>query len=273
MVMDKQLRGYYGSVNIIKYEEEIDLSLSDRSFITLSNVGGTCMDQNFFNLSQFPPDLNPGVISPSGFTTESDSREDCDFSDVVLKYINQMLMEEDMEEKTCMFQESAALQAAERSFYEVLAEKYPPSVNHRPIHYMDQNIEIPIEFYAEQSYYGVIGDKYPSCPDHCLIHYVDQNIKIPTEFYDGSNYNTSSCSSSSSVIGLGLSCNNSENESSPVRSVVTDLGSQSISQSSFGSSNSTCNAVDGLMDSPVSSTLTVCDIFNDSQSVLQFKRG
>ncbi|KAI7983057.1 Scarecrow-like protein 33 [Camellia lanceoleosa] len=114
--MDKQLRGYYGSMNIIKYEEETNSSLSDRSFITLSNVGRTCMDQNFFNLSQFPPDLNPGVISPSGFTTESDSHEDCDFSDVVLKYINQMLMEEDMEEKTCMFQESAVLQAAESYF-------------------------------------------------------------------------------------------------------------------------------------------------------------
>lgn len=273
MVMDKQLRGYYGSVNRIKYEEETDSSLSDRSFITGFNVGGTCMDQNFFNLSPFPPDLNPGVISPSDFTTESDSHEDCDFSDVVLKYINQMLMEEDMDEKTCMFQESAALQAAERPFYEVLGEKYPPSPNHRLIHYTDQNIEIRNEFYAEQSYYGVIWDKYPSCPDHCLIHYADQNIKIPTEFYDGSNYNTSSCSSSSSVMGPGLSCDNSENESSPVPGAVTDLGSQSISQSSFGSSNSTCNAIDGLVDSPVSSTLTVCDIFNDSQSVLQFKRG
>ncbi|KAK3422490.1 hypothetical protein EUGRSUZ_G02940 [Eucalyptus grandis] len=43
--------------------------------------------------------------------------EDCDFSDVVLNYISDILMEEDVEEKTCTFQESAALQAAEESFY------------------------------------------------------------------------------------------------------------------------------------------------------------
>ncbi|CAN6723911.1 unnamed protein product [Malus baccata var. baccata] len=43
----------------------------------------------------------------------------CDFSDVVLKYINQMLMEEDMEDKICMLQESLELQAAEKSFYEL----------------------------------------------------------------------------------------------------------------------------------------------------------
>ncbi|KAK4403303.1 Scarecrow-like protein 14 [Sesamum angolense] len=51
---------------------------------------------------------------------EGDAPEDLDFSDVVLKYINHILMEEDVEEKACMFQESAALQAAERSFYEVI---------------------------------------------------------------------------------------------------------------------------------------------------------
>ncbi|XVE76377.1 hypothetical protein DITRI_Ditri12bG0167600 [Diplodiscus trichospermus] len=36
-------------------------------------------------------------------------------------------MEEDMEDKSCMLQESLDLQAAEKSFYDVLGKKYPPS--------------------------------------------------------------------------------------------------------------------------------------------------
>ncbi|KAK6126010.1 hypothetical protein DH2020_040237 [Rehmannia glutinosa] len=53
--------------------------------------------------------------------------DDCDFSDGVLRYIDQMLMEEEMEDKTHMLQESLDFQAKERSFYEVLGKKYPPS--------------------------------------------------------------------------------------------------------------------------------------------------
>ncbi|CAI0471829.1 unnamed protein product [Linum tenue] len=56
-----------------------------------------------------------------------EEEEDCDFSDAVLTYISQMLMEEEMEDKPCMLQDSLDLQAAEKSFYDVLGQKYPPS--------------------------------------------------------------------------------------------------------------------------------------------------
>ncbi|KAG8374337.1 hypothetical protein BUALT_Bualt11G0121200 [Buddleja alternifolia] len=58
---------------------------------------------------------------------DDDYQDDCDFSDAVLRYIDQMLMEEDMEEKTHMLQESLVLQAKEKSFYDLLGKKYPPS--------------------------------------------------------------------------------------------------------------------------------------------------
>ncbi|CAI0539818.1 unnamed protein product [Linum tenue] len=66
---------------------------------------------------------------PSPLTsTEGDSpTDDNDFGETVLKYINQMLMEEDMEQKPCMFHDPLALQAAEKSLYDVIGEKYPPS--------------------------------------------------------------------------------------------------------------------------------------------------
>ncbi|KAL6980551.1 hypothetical protein U1Q18_022192 [Sarracenia purpurea var. burkii] len=126
MVMDRQLRGYYRFMNGIKYDEDSK---------SITDFKGTCLDKNLYNLPPFPRDQNP-----------NDSHEDYDFSDGVLKYISQMLMEEDMEEKTCMFQESAALQAAEKSFYEVLGEKYPPSFDPHPIHYSDQSIDSPNEY-------------------------------------------------------------------------------------------------------------------------------
>lgn len=60
--------------------------------------------------------------SPSGSGSGSEGHNsDGDRSDPMLKYINQMLMEEDdLENKPCMFHDCSALQAAERSFFDVL---------------------------------------------------------------------------------------------------------------------------------------------------------
>eukprot|EP01018_Ginkgo_biloba_P000053 Gb_21856 [translate_table: standard] len=49
------------------------------------------------------------------------------FSDPVLKYISDMLMDEDMEERQCMYQECSALQATIKPFYDILGENYPPT--------------------------------------------------------------------------------------------------------------------------------------------------
>ncbi|KAL3719201.1 hypothetical protein ACJRO7_004198 [Eucalyptus globulus] len=58
--------------------------------------------------------------------------EDYDFSDATLKYINQMLMEEDIEEKSVACHEASAIEAAEKSFYEVIGERYPPAADQHP---------------------------------------------------------------------------------------------------------------------------------------------
>ncbi|CAI9107205.1 OLC1v1006510C1 [Oldenlandia corymbosa var. corymbosa] len=67
------------------------------------------------------------LTSTCSLAIEDDLNEDVDFSDAVLSYIAQMLMEEDMEDKTYMLQESLDLQAKEKSFYDALGKKYPPS--------------------------------------------------------------------------------------------------------------------------------------------------
>lgn len=59
--------------------------------------------------------------------------EESDSPVAVLNYISQILMEEGLESATCMFPD-AALQAAEKPFYDVLGEKYPSLINQIPSH-------------------------------------------------------------------------------------------------------------------------------------------
>ncbi|KAJ9180710.1 hypothetical protein P3X46_008923 [Hevea brasiliensis] len=108
-----------------------------------------------------------------------------------------MLMEEDMEDKTCMLQDSLDLQAAEKSFYEVLGKKYPPSPE--PNHASTcQNSENP--------YYSFTSN---CSDDNHGGSYLDDNTCIQNlRYYDSfqqqtlrvSSMSQSSYSSSNSVI-------------------------------------------------------------------------
>ncbi|BAT90731.1 hypothetical protein LR48_Vigan238s003500 [Vigna angularis] len=71
------------------------------------------------------PDPNVAQNCVSFATDEESPLDEIDFSATVLRYINQMLMEEDLEAKSCMFHDSLALQAAEKSFYEAIGETHP----------------------------------------------------------------------------------------------------------------------------------------------------
>ncbi|KAI3742170.1 hypothetical protein L1987_59850 [Smallanthus sonchifolius] len=105
--------------------------MCENTFLTydLVNEGSryqtSMYSQNFRGL-QFPSLNNPPVADVSA-NLEDELHEDCDLSDAILGFISQVLMEEDMEDKSCMLQESLDLEAAERPFYEVLGKKYPPS--------------------------------------------------------------------------------------------------------------------------------------------------
>ncbi|XP_022971432.1 scarecrow-like protein 9 isoform X1 [Cucurbita maxima] len=133
--MDPRLRRHGGSMN--------GILLDNGSFLVQSQEDGigsifqnTIMSHSFQEFDCLPPDPSPSTIASSSSVITSSSNdasheedylEDCDFSDAVLRFINQILMEEDMEDKTCMLQDSLDLQAAEKPFYEVLGKKYPPS--------------------------------------------------------------------------------------------------------------------------------------------------
>ncbi|KAL3534070.1 hypothetical protein ACH5RR_002531 [Cinchona calisaya] len=92
-----------------------DTNLSEPGFEPLLNHDGPTNESS--NLTS----------ATSSVGVEDDFGEDLDFSDAVLRYINRMLMEEDMEDKTYMLQESLDFQAKEKSFYDALGKEYPPS--------------------------------------------------------------------------------------------------------------------------------------------------
>ncbi|KAK4268754.1 hypothetical protein QN277_025362 [Acacia crassicarpa] len=185
-------------------------------------------------------DQLPNNNTPSSSTVTNEehySPEDCDFSDAVLSYINQILMEEDMEDKTCMLQDSLDLQAAEKSFYEALGQKYPPSPaqNHPSL--------------MINEYDGVLGN----------------NNNFPRNYSDfhSNNYGTFN----GTFILQSLSQNPNEFPSQNIRG-------NSISQTSYSSSSSVVSGFEGRVDSPsTNSILQVPDLNTESQSISQFKKG
>ncbi|KVI03363.1 scarecrow-like protein 9 [Cynara cardunculus var. scolymus] len=105
------------------------------------NFRGIQFDRNFRGIQFDPPTSSSLVVSAD------ELHEDCDLSDAILGYISQVLMEEDMEDKSCMLYESLDLQAAEKSFYDVLGKKYPPSPSYdEGLLSVDRYIESPSDY-------------------------------------------------------------------------------------------------------------------------------
>ena len=110
------------------------------------------IDVNSVRESPFPsttvgPDggsYTSSSVSPGG-DSSSDENE---FSETVLKYINSILMEENMEEKPSMFYDPLGLQVTERSFYDALGERYPYSPNQSHVH---QKVDTPDSYFSGSS--------------------------------------------------------------------------------------------------------------------------
>ncbi|XP_078428420.1 scarecrow-like protein 9 [Wolffia australiana] len=102
MFLDSGIRELFGMMSGFNFKEPI-------------------LDQGGGNNSK-PEDPNLIVDGTASGGGRQDSPEDAEiFSDIALTYISKMLMEEDI-----VFPERAALQAAEKPFYDILGEKYPP---------------------------------------------------------------------------------------------------------------------------------------------------
>ncbi|CAI8612659.1 unnamed protein product [Vicia faba] len=219
-MMDPHLNGFCGSTNEIRF--------GNQSFPVIQN-------QRFeFGSNLAAADCTPSSTITSVSTHEEQSPEDCEFSDAVLNYINNILMEEDMEDKTCMLQDSLDLQIAEKSFYEVIGEKYPVSVS--PLGLLtsvcNQN-----EYVGDSNFF----DDYGTCVD------------------DGD-------------LSCIFTKNSFRGNSREIQFPQPDFQGNSVSQSSHSSTNSVKSTVEGLLDSP-DSILHVSDQISGSQPILQFQKG
>ncbi|XP_044482776.1 scarecrow-like protein 14 [Mangifera indica] len=201
------------------------------------------LDMRFEDNPFVPPEPDSGFSanssSPSLEGESSSPSDDNDFS-ATFKYISEMLMEDDMEEKPCMFNDPLALQATEKNLYEIIGQKYPDSSD-QPA----PNVEIP-------------DDYYPSCvSDH------------------GSN--SSPSSDTSHLVNPFLSVDHGEFKNSwldkPIPSNFVFLSTSKSSSPSSGSfQNGFANNGNRFMLSPVSELL-VPNLFSESELVSQFKKG
>lgn len=139
--MDPNLTGLADSINGYNYSPNFIQSPDFTSDFSFKNASP---DLGFLDLPSYTLEPDPGSSGPSSSSSGESGVDSPDgFSDSVLKYLNQILMEEKLEEKPSVVHDPLALQAAEKSFYEVIGQKYPQS----PL----QNPESPDENYSTNS--------------------------------------------------------------------------------------------------------------------------
>ncbi|KAF3449178.1 hypothetical protein FNV43_RR09906 [Rhamnella rubrinervis] len=203
--MDPSLSGFSSCSNGIHLRNQPFSLLSNPGIVALpqyndnNNSNNTASLDHSYGGDPFhnpPTDQTPSSVAPtSNLNHEEDSPEDCDFSDAVLRYISQMLMEEDMEDKTCMLQESLDLQAAEKPFYDVLGKKYPPSPEQNQSYVFHKGDSPDENFTRNCSNYVTSSCNSSGCFDQFKGYRSDQLQELPTYSVSQSSY-----SSSNSVI-------------------------------------------------------------------------
>ncbi|XP_020113580.1 scarecrow-like protein 9 [Ananas comosus] len=175
---------------------------------------------------------NPPAAASGPQVDPSDDSEI--FSDIVLSYIGRMLMEEDIDEKFDQYPEHPALLAAEKPFLEILGEQLPPSPDQPPLY---------------------------------------SNSESPNDSSSNTNGNLNGVGSGGFVVD-----NSSNNNTWPYDPVeYYELQTHPLfidysSQSSFSSTNSNGNPLEGLEETLLS-TNPVPDLLIQTQPALQFQRG
>ncbi|KAL5816960.1 hypothetical protein ACOSQ3_025338 [Xanthoceras sorbifolium] len=181
--------------------------------------------------------------SPEG--AAASPSDDSESSDPVLKYISQMLLEEDMEDKPCMFYNPLALQATEKSLYDVLGEQH-------------QNYPLPLSSDSTGS---------------------NSNFSSGiTDFKGSSGAFSSTTRGTSDFVNTLLNGDSGElnpllfQSPLPGNHHFQSNSQQPKSQFSVNLPESMTNIGDGLMSSSVKELLAQ-NMFSNRESILQFNRG
>ncbi|EPS62629.1 hypothetical protein M569_12158 [Genlisea aurea] len=116
-------------------------------------------------------------FGPSSTTSyETRSPDDLE-SDEVLKFFNQILVEENTEEKFSMFHDPLALRDAEKSLYEVIGQKYPPSP-YNTVAYINQTSDSPESIIESSSGYSTSSNTGNSSMHPQLINIFSNSDSI-----------------------------------------------------------------------------------------------
>jgi hypothetical protein len=233
--MDFLVQGfeYSGPMDRYKFDRKLIPSFSKQPLANGFKSSHPISDHQEYGTlpyGQSPSDSDPSSGMSSGLDAPNDA--------TVLKFISQMLMEEeDLENKPCMFQDCLALQAAEKTFYDVLGQKYPPSLENQ--HLLDQNADSPIDSFTRPS------SSHSSNSSSAADNFIESNwfrdqYKFESSFTPSSHVDHDSFSHS-----FGSSNNFSDAVFRPVvESLVTpphfrvSLGTESQIFSQFGSRDS-----------------------------------
>ncbi|KAJ6715934.1 SCARECROW-LIKE PROTEIN 30 [Salix koriyanagi] len=165
--MDTLLQECPNSLNRFMFDHASVSFSPNRNRFDGYKLNDTMSDPNpsFNSSNPEPPNDSASPSSSSSSSSESYGPS----NNVTLKFISDVLLEEDLEGKTCMLQDCLALQAAEKSFYDVLGQEYPHSSNQIRSCF-DQNFESPGNGFTWRS--GVDSSKsYP--PGNNLVEKSD----------------------------------------------------------------------------------------------------
>nr|BAJ34044.1 unnamed protein product [Eutrema halophilum] len=230
--------GFHGSLDGFDFDSEFDDLPGSNQTLGLAN--GFYLDDPLLNFASLDHSSALSETYPHNSNKSapadplSSPSDDADFSDSVLKYISQVLMEEDMEEKPCMFHDALALQAAEKSLYEALGEKYPSSSS------MDH-----------RAYQEKLADDSPD--GYCSAGGFSDYASTTTATSSDSHWSVDGLENRPSWLQTPIPSNFVFQSTSKLNS-VTGGGNSTVSGSGFG---------DDLISS----------MFKDSELAMQFKRG
>ncbi|KAL0417889.1 UNVERIFIED_CONTAM: Scarecrow-like protein 14 [Sesamum radiatum] len=237
--MDPLYNDMVNTINGMKFADENFLPGYEQSQNLTNGIKHDNWELDDLDIPFLPLSPSPDNFAPSStMSYETESPDDQD-SDPVLKFLNQILVEENMEEKPSMFYDPLALRAAEKSLYEVIGKEYPPSPV-QPLSHSDQTSDSPDSFFGTSSEYTNSSTAGSSGID-------------PQWIVDPGENNTS--------VEHGCPQDSSSNLVLPVSS-----------QTSFGTVNSSYDNTTTQMNSSENTSL-LQNIFSDSESILQFKRG
>lgn len=224
------------AVNGFKLDDENFATSFEQSQNFTNGINHDYLELDVLDIPFLPLSPSPDTFAPSSTVSyESGSPDDQDF-DPVLKFLNQILMEENMEEKPSMFHDPLALRATEKSLYDVIGQKYPPSPYHA-VNFDGQSSDSPDSFFSEYTNSSNGGSS--SIDPQWVVDPGDYNYSV---------------------------------EQGHGQPILPGSFLAESSQSLFGTINSSSDNGNTNMSSFGNASL-LQNLFSDSESIMQFRRG